>query len=146
MIDLSPEEAILMRLLAGFFGQDRVILRMSVLAVCGGELPANIVAILDGRGAGGLKVDQWAAENKCLFTIVDDDDNPRMVVEFFSGYQQAIDVVEFEHQTYLAPILEAAGIKYVTMTNHEFSEIVDPQASLDFFSFLNAKVNEQLSN
>lgn len=138
MLDFTLAEAQLFRLLAGFFGKERVVPRMSVLAACGGELPAELPQL-------GIDSGQWARSNTCLFTIVDEDDNPKLVVEFFSGFADSVDVTEVEHQRYLMPILEAAGVLYITFSDDEFAEITDPRSSLDFFSLLQAKVGDELS-
>jgi hypothetical protein len=136
MINMSHDEAILFRILANFFGKDRVIPGMSVNAVCGEKLPLNY------RPKASFDIKKWAKENKCLFTIVDNSDNPCMVIEFFSGFNKVVEVVDTEHQRFLPDILQSAGIRYITMTNSEFSEMLDPGANLDFYSFLKAKVTE----
>lgn len=133
MVDFTLVEAQLYRLLAGFFGRDQVIPRMTVLAVCGGELPVNGHELPTGAA-------EWAKTNRCLFTIVDHDDEPRLVVEFFSGLHDSIDIDEEEHQRILAPILKAAKITYITLSNDEFSELLDPESSSDMYAFLKAKL------
>jgi len=133
MVDFSLQEAQLYRLLTGFFGKDQVIPRMTVLAACGGQLPVNGHKFPSGT-------DQWAKVNRCLFTIVDQDDEPKLVVEFFSGLHQAIDIVEEEHQRYLPPILKAAGVTYITFSDDEFAELISPDSDWDFYSFLKAKL------
>ena len=140
MIEMSHEEAILFRILSGFFGKDRVIYKMTVRSICGEKLP------LDFRPNASFDVNTWAKKNTCLFTIVDGSDNPCLVLEFFSGFENSVDVVEAEHQAILPDIFGRAGIRYITMTNSEFSEIINPGASLDFFSFLKAKVGEQAAS
>lgn len=141
MIGITHSEAQLFRLLAQFFGRDRVVPHMSVLAVCGGELPESIFTIthpLNANGSLGL----WAEDNKCLFTIVDDDDNPKMVVEFFSDFDDVIDPQEEEHHRLIEPILRMAGVRYITITAQEFSEMLDPRCNLDIFTLLKAKVDQ----
>ena len=135
MIDLSLAEAKLFRLLASFFGKDQVLPHMSVMAVCGGSLPKEVVF-------DQIDLRAWAKKNTCLFTIVDSQDDPKLVIEFFSGFEEAIDVREAEHQRYLRPILQAAGIGYVTMSNAEFDDMLDPGSSLDLVSFLKAKTGD----
>lgn len=133
MIDLSHNEAMLFRILSEFFGREHVVLQMRVIAVCGGELPSGVVIQ-------GVDLLEWAKANKCLFTIVDANDEPKMVIEFFAGFEEAVDPVEVEHQRFLQPLLKAAGVSYVTISEDEFSEIVDPGGTLDFYSLLKAKV------
>lgn len=146
MINFSHEEAILFRVLADFFGKERVIPKMSVMAVCGGKLPQLTPSTAQYVKQSGAEFEKWAQSNKCLFTIVDASDNPCLVIEFFSGFSESVDVVEVEHQTYLPSVLKAAGVKYVTMTNAEFSDMVNPGESFDFFAFLKEKVGEQIEN
>lgn len=147
MINMSLREAQLFRMLSGFFGRDQVILRMSVLAVCGGELPdplpPTIVEQLP-RGA-EFNLAHWAKKNTCLFTIVDKDDMPCLVVEFFAGFEKAVDPVEEEHQRLLGPLLSKRHIPYVTISDQEFGDLLDPTSSLDFCTFLEAKFSEARS-
>lgn len=135
MIALTIPEAQLFRLLVDFFGRERVVPQMSVVAACGGAIPPDI-------SQRDSTLESWAKKNKCLFTIVDTEDTPCMVVEFFSGFEQAIDATEEEHQRLLSPLLKAAGVRYVTISPSEFSEMLDPGSSLDFFTLLKAKVEQ----
>ena len=124
MIDFSLDEAQLYRMLANFFGPDRVVPKMRVIAVCGGELP-------------NCSQDQqsWAKANECLFTVVDQSDNPKMVVEFMDRIEEPFDVNQLEHRQLLEPILQTAGITYVTISSEEFAEMTSPDGNLDLFSF-----------
>ncbi len=144
---MDHSEAILFRILVNFFGQDHVIPRMSVLSVCGGSLPDDIQDQMSEKGYLGPKNKQapadlrlWAKKSKCQFTIVNGNDDPKIVIEFFSGFSSHIDISEEEHQRLLAPILRAAGIGYITISNAEFQDILDPDTTLDFCMFLKAKV------
>ena len=135
MLNLSLSEAQLLRMLSQLFGKDRVIPFMSVLCVCGGELPGDY-------DSNGFDLRSWAKKNKCLFTIVDEDDQPRVVFEFFSGFTEVIENVDVEHQRYLKPLLSHIGVNYITITSSEFSEILDPEGKLDFISFLKDRFEE----
>jgi hypothetical protein len=135
MIAFSVPEAQLFRLLVEFFGQDHVIPQMSVVAVCGGVLP-------NGSGENQQLV-EWAKQSKCLFTIVDQHDSPCMVVEFFAGFECSIDVQEEAHQRLLPPLLKAVGVRYVTISPKEFSEMLDPASALDMFTLLKAKLDQE---
>ncbi|NMC62487.1 MAG: hypothetical protein GYA55_04895 [SAR324 cluster bacterium] len=130
MINLDLLEAQLLRMLSGFFGRENVIPMMSVLSVCGGELPKDYIIE-------GVDLHSWASRNKCLFTIVDKQDCPKAVFEFYSGINgQAIETDHVEHQQYLKPLLRSLGIHYITISKDEFSEMLDPRGELDFVSFL----------
>lgn len=129
MPEMSLQEAQLFRVLSGFFGRDRVVWNMSVRTVCGGDLAPPGV---DGRN----EVPRWASVAGCLFTIVDADDVPKMVVEFAVDLTHSIDLQLLERQEQLPRLLESHGIRYVVVTADEFQEILDPQSSLDLASLL----------
>ncbi len=137
MIDLSLHEAQLFRICSAFFGEERVLLRMKVLTVCGGSLPTPAERQLSNATPNPT---EWAKQNNCLITVVNAEDQPRLVIEFFSGFEKGIDVVELEHQRYLKPILKAAGIQYLTISMQEFNEILNPESNLDFVAWLKANV------
>jgi hypothetical protein len=146
MINMSHEEAMLFRVLTAFFGADHVIYNMSVMTVCGGQLPDKMLQIdfnLENHHD-SFNLESWAKKNKCLFTIVDRLDKPCLVIEFFSGFANSVQVVDVEHQKFLKPILSAQGINYITINQKEFAEILDPSSSFDFFSFLKSKVEPSL--
>ena len=141
MVAFELHEAQLFNMLSSFFGRERVVPNMSVLSVCGGELPESARALkLPVKQEPKQDLQSWARLNKCLFTIVDAEDTPKMVVEFFSGFENAIDPVEESHQRFLPTLLGAAGVRYVTISSDEFSEILNPNGSLDFLSLLESKV------
>lgn len=128
---MSLAEAQLFRLLGNLFGGERVVPHMTVRAVCGGELPTDH----------GLDIDLpiWAAKNTCLFTVVDYEDRPKMVVEFFSGFGHAIDPIDLEHQRFLKPLLARMGILYITISQGEFDEVLDPSSDFDIVSLFRDK-------
>jgi hypothetical protein len=102
---------------------------MSVRAVCGGELPANGEACdADTRA--------WAERNKCLFTVVDGEDEPKMVVEFAPDFSSYIEVDQLERQSRLPPLLKFCGVQYLTISGNELHEILDPRSSLDLIAWL----------
>jgi len=138
MQELSLIEVQLYHLLTAFFGRENVVPNMRVIAICGGELPSQV---RDASSVTGVKMLDWAKANRGLFTIVDGQDLPRMVVEFFSSTAQALEVRELEHQQFLRPILQAAGVRYVTISEGELAEMLDPRGSLDLYSFLEAQVD-----
>jgi hypothetical protein len=77
--------------------------------------------------------------DKCLFTVVDHDDNPKMVMEFSPDFSDFIEVDRLERQKRLPPLLGACGVQYVTISSQELGEMLDPRGNLDFFSFLKDK-------
>lgn len=132
-------EAVLFRMLTGFFGEERVIPFMSVLAVCGGELADSAHTTVNIESHDLLT--RWAKQNKCLFTVVDYDDNPKLVVEFFSGFKEAFTAADAEHQRFLPPLLTHIGIPYVTISDSEFEELMDPNNPLSFVDLLRSKMD-----
>ena len=140
MISFSLEEAQLYRLLAGFFGRARIVPNMSVLAVCGGELPPGIPVQEAARLPANLGV--WAKENRCLFTIVDDDDTPKLVIDFEGLERSGIDAERVEYQRVARPLLSAAGVRFFTITGDEFAELLKPSGRLDLFTLFKSRFEE----
>jgi hypothetical protein len=75
-----------------------------------------------------------------LFTIVDDDDTPKMVMEFAPDFTQFIEVEQLERQKRLPSLLGACGVQYITMSASELGELTDPDGTIDFVAFLQDKV------
>ena len=128
MIAIDSYEAILFRMLVSFFGEDRVIPHMSVTAVCGGNAPELGYA----RG-GDPDVD------KCLFTIVNLNDDPRLVVEFELNFGGNIEPHEVSKRRYIQPALEAVGVSYLTISKDEFLDMTSPGSGVTLFSVLESK-------
>jgi hypothetical protein len=129
MISMSLQEAQLFRMLEGLFGRDRVVWNMSTRSVCGGEYPTC-------GDEPAAAVARWAEAAGCMFTVVDADDSPKMVVELALDLSQPIDVALLERQQHLPKLLEQQGVQYVLIKQDEFAEILDPQGSLDLVSVL----------
>lgn len=137
MLDISLEEAQLMRVLGTFFGSDRVIPKMSLLAVCGGKLPV-LKAPLPGHNSA------WGSRQKCLFTVVDRTDNPIMVFELFSGFGEVIDLKEISEHESIQPYLAAAGVQLFAIDKEELSLLLQlgENEEVEFFGFLEEKVKD----
>lgn len=129
MIEMSLQEAQLMRMLEAFFGRDRVVWNMSVRSVCGGVYP-------EGRDEPVESIARWAEVAGCLFTVVDYDDNPKMVVELGMDPRGVIDVAQLDRQQRLPELLASCGVQYVLVSSDEFDEMLDPKSSLDLTSVL----------
>lgn len=138
MLEVDHSQAILFRILSSFFGRERVIPHMSVMAVCGGDLPVTLSQTLtteiEAQVQAPLK--EWGKRSKCLFTIVNDDDDPKMVVELAIDTDEAIDVEALHRQRYVEPIVAAAGVNYVLISDEELRELCDPSSSLDIVRLL----------
>jgi hypothetical protein len=129
MAEMSLHEAQLFRLLVGFFGEDRVLFSMSVRAVCGGDLSSLPQPLAEGTR-------QWAEKNKCLFTVVDHEDDPKMVVEFEPDFSQYIEVEQLERKSLLPPLLRSRGVRYLTISGEEMGEMLDPRSGLELVDVL----------
>ena len=135
MIEFTTQEAQLFRVLAGFFGTDQVIPQMRVIAVCGGSVPEAC------RQALSWDVDGWARQHRCLFTIIDSGSQPRMVIEFCEdGSTGVVDVAVLEHTRCLGQVLDACGIRYLTISHREFQELLHPDSDIDLVTFLGDKM------
>jgi hypothetical protein len=133
MSEMSLEEAQLFRILGSFFGRDRVVWNMSVRAVCGGGLS-------EGAGYSSEDLSKWSDVAGCLFTIVDGEDNPKMVVEFAVDLRGVIDLKLLERQTQLPSVLHALGIKYIAVTPSEFEDLLKPDSSINLMSLLEERL------
>ncbi len=137
MISLELHEAQLFRVLTSFFGEENVIPNMSLMSICGGSLPESLSSVHTQGILGDVEI--WARQSKCLFTIVDREDSPKVVFEFFSGFDRPFAPKDVESQRNVRPILQLKGIKYVTISLDEFNEILDPNGNLDFYHWLKDK-------
>lgn len=142
MITINHNEAVLFRILVGFFGEDRVVPNMSLMAVCGGELPSNVQrgVLSEIEKSSRLLAQQWASQSKCLFTIVNEQDDARLVIEFVPNFDGSVDVKQMERQRLTRPMLQAAGIPYLLMSQDEFSDITSPGSGFDFVAFLESRI------
>lgn len=134
MVHLTLEEAQLFRFLGEFFGIDKVIHRISVSVVCGGEFPAKFNSL-------GQDFYAWTKQRKCQFTIVDEESDPKLVVELAANKSDPIEHSEIQYQRHLKPILRARGVRYVTFSQAEFSEVLNPESNLDFTGLLESKLD-----
>ena len=137
MIALDNNEAILFRILTSFFGRDRVIPQMSVLAACGGEIPEHKYKEEEQPA-----VAKWAKQKKCLFTVVNEDDAPKLVVELGVDAKSTIDLAELDKQEQARPLLSAAGVPYIVLSKKELSFITDPEGPSNWMHLLQSKFEE----
>ena len=141
MISLEQHEAVLFRMLAAFFGEERVIPHMSIFAVCSGQIPKAVSRdwLQEVEAYCHHAPTAWAKQNKCLFTIVDGDDEPKMVVEFVADFSGTVDVAELNKRKFIRPALQAAGVNYITISAQEFHEITLPGSSFTLSKLLQEK-------
>lgn len=136
MEDLELREAQLYRLLINMFGRDQVIPKATIRMVCGGELP-NLPA------ARYPHYQSWAKSFRCLFTVVNSVDEPRLVVEFCQGFEESVDVYEAEREHYLPSVLKCRDISYVTISNQEFEELLSADGDFNFFHVMEDQLGDK---
>lgn len=133
MVDITLEEAQLMRMVAGFFGKERIVYKASLSLVCGEKLT-------EPNNFNGHEFSEWAKRYKCLFTVMNDNGDPRLVIELLPDITGTIDSSQIEHMHFVKPTLNAAGLHHVTLSREEFADLTDPEGTLDFFSLLESKI------
>ena len=111
MVTLTLQETQLFRMLASIFGGEQVLPHLSVSLICGGNLPETPM-MKNATPSERQAIQGWAKKCKCLFTVVDRFDNPKLVIEFFSGFSHSVDPLEEEHQRLIPPFLDAIGPKH----------------------------------
>jgi len=130
MTHLDLDSASLLRLLAAFFGEDRIVYGMSLYAICGGDfsevLASEQVHMAKGR--------------MCLFTVVDEADHPKLVVDILPYVGGIVEMGLYEEQEFVEQALFRAGIKYVTISEEELRELLDVRSGVDLCTLLTAKV------
>ena len=144
---MELREAQLLRILSSFFGEDKVMFGMSVLCICGGSLSHQLPKYLEINAYGNEtqkisleKVSFWAKEQKCLFTILDHNDDAKLVIDFEFKRGNTVDVKMLESQKIIPIILNASGIKYLTITEDEFIDITEYSANYNIVNLLNEKL------
>lgn len=129
------EEAQLFRQLCAIFGKDRVIPYMSVRAVISDSY--DDAGLPDSIGL--LEIH---ANSKCLFTIVDGDDRPCLVVEFSATEGDVVDIAQLERFRHVQPILNAHRVHFITLSLAEFNETLDPQSGIKLVALLQGKLDD----
>jgi|LakMenEpi03Aug12_release.lakeMendotaPanAssembly.Ray.scaffolds.fasta_scaffold1108122_2 hypothetical protein len=132
-MQLSLNEAKLFRVLTDIFGHDHVIPKMRVAALIPDGIPSEMKDKVH---------ESWPQKNHCLFTVVNHHDTPRLVVEFYNGFADAVDPIEEEHQRILPLLLESAGIPYITISTLEFEEALSPESVIKVPELLRLRLQD----
>lgn len=132
---MELEEAQLFRMLTDLFGRDQVLFRMSALTVCGGQVDAVPHKLRDGF-ATTSELSRWAAGETCLFTIVDADDSPKLVVEFAEEFRDIVDPLLVDHHRILPTLLEEVGVRYVRILRAQLHAMLDPRTNYNLVMML----------
>lgn len=132
MIALSLEEAVLLRILESIFGHGQVIPNMSLCAICGGD---------------EAKRNSEPYKMQCLFTVVDPDDMPKLVVEFTETNQNTIDLSSYNRIEIIEPILAEHQIRYMVISREDYSDLTHPAADREFLiNFFSEKCGVEIDN
>lgn len=132
---MELEEAQLFRMLTDLFGRDQVLFRMSALTVCGGQVDAVPHILRDGF-ASASELSRWAARQTCLFTVVDGNDSPKLVVEFAEEFRDIVDPILEEHHRILPMLLEGVGVRYVRILRAQLHAMLDPGTNYNLVMML----------
>ena len=135
MVELSLPEAQLFKLLASLFGAQQVIPHMRVKGVCGGRVPAV-------PNCPREVITTFVSQHRCLFTVLDHEDKPKVVIEFGDFFGDVVDAYVEEHQRLLPQVLRAIGVQHVWISMKEFAEVLDPTCSLDLWTLLHDRLQE----
>ena len=132
---LSLEEAQLFRQLTALFGKDAVIPNMSLKSVI-------LDSYEDNSGQKEPPISEKSGIIKCLFTIVDANDKPCLVVEFAATDDDVVDLTRLERAQELEPVLLAHEIRFITLSRAEFNETMDPSSGVKFVTLLQGKLDD----
>lgn len=139
MEQFELREAQLLRLLSDTFGADQVIAKASVSMVCSGQIPK-----LSEQDYPGFEM--WSKKFKCLFTIINNQDEPCLVVEFFGGFAGDIDPFEAEREVFLPTVLKSKNIFYFRVTEEDFRTLIDPDMPVSLLDLLSDKYDSDITN
>ena len=110
MAQFSLREAQLFRMVSALFGENRVIPHMTLAGVLGGnELDR------DTR--------EWCSQQRCLLTIVGDDDEPKFVLDFAAVEGDTIDPTRIELHRRGAEVLAKFGVYFFSMQDQDFEAL-----------------------
>ena len=132
---LDNNEAILFRLLTAFFGRDKVIPLMSVAAACEGRLTKDSESLLT-----------WARQTKCLFTVVNEQDSPSLVVELGVDNKDSFDLKELDKQDRIRVVFKRFGIPYIVLSKKDLAFVTDPNEPENLYFFLKDRFEDVSSN
>lgn len=128
MVNLEMHEAQLFRYLVSCFGKEQVILHMSAYAVCEEQVPEEFV--------------NSSRQFKCLFTIIDDQGNAKLVIDFAPDFTDTIDMELANSRAQVKQLLNGVGIHYIGVSRDEFDAMKDPESSFDLYELLELKVEQ----
>jgi hypothetical protein len=134
-IDLR--EAQLYRILMRVFGRERIVPQARISFVCSGNLPELCPETNPGYR-------DWAEGFRCLFTLVNNEDEPRLVVEFRSDFTETVDIREVERDRYLPEVLQRQGIHYMTVSEAEFGELLSAESEMCFLHLMECKFGDKI--
>lgn len=82
----------------------------------------------------------WELLSSLLFTIIDQDGDPHLVVEFDVEYGNVVDVAALERKEILGPLLTNIGVRYLVISRDELCQMLDPASELTLATLLLSKI------
>lgn len=128
-VELENKQAILLRLLTQVFGKDNIIFNISLWL---------LLQDFDIELANNVQYKNY----KCLFTILDKNNTPKLVVNFDPLYEKEkyIDVHEFEKHTILEKVLKEVSVMYLVVNKEDFDGLTHPKHPVSVIDFINYKL------
>ena len=128
-VHLDSKQAILLRLLTDVFGKDNIVFDISLWLLL--QDFENIAS--DNKDFKKLK---------CLFTILDKNSTPKMVVNFDPLYdkEKYIDMKELEKHQILENNLKEVNITYLVINKDDFEGLTHPKHPVNIVDLFNFKL------
>jgi hypothetical protein len=139
MVHLEVHQAQLLRMLAALFGEDQLLVNLSLRMVidsCEDMQQAVREGVCSAAGSPVL-------DTKCLFTIVNGNDRPQLVVDFSGFGESYIDAAALKQNEAIERVLAEAGIKCLFIHPKDFQAILDKDAETTLVSVLQGLLDDK---
>lgn len=120
MIDLTQREVLLFKILISLFGKENVIPKMSLKAVCENSVETASLMNLED------------AQLQLLFTVVNNDDVPKLVVEFAAETSKYVDLYSLEREKKVRQFLSSHSIRSIHISEGEYDDLIRSASDRDF--------------
>jgi len=133
MTNLTHDEVILFKHLQGFFGFDNVIPHMRCLAIFE-SAKVSLPEVLDSNKEAMME------RHRCLFTVVDNDDKPKVIFELSESDAVTIDLLHMNDKSIAEDLFQKVGIKHIAVSRQEIKEIGLPGSGYSMVDYLRDKL------
>jgi hypothetical protein len=128
MINLDLRQAQLFRMLSTLFGEEQVLPNLSLRMILG-SCEGVDVSIFSAEGvsdsAPAVIPTKADLDRRCLFTVLDDQDKPRVVVDFSGFGDSFIDADALKRHEVIQRVLGSVGLKFLLIHPKDFESILD---------------------